>query len=260
MSEARPFELRSVVHLVRPAGSRARDLEGLRAGIAGATPATLFYHAVQCPLRRPTSSETPPDDLSAWVHGVVQDRETAERISFAVQSRAGTADELRGALLEVLDHLSEKDRISRDAPAESEFVFLTAESVPVPTGMVARHAEELMTHLSQVDHGVWFYHLLEEPWYLGAEAPIVLWSRECGHARVASWLEEEFHAGHGLEEMRRRVLRRWQQSRLRTRVAAAAEATESERREAGRAAVAGLVRRITGVEETPTTAEGRAER
>ena len=259
MSDAQPFELRSVVHLVRPAGGRARDLEGLRAGIAEASAATLFYHTVQCPLRRPNSSETPPDDLSAWVHGVVQDRETAERISFAVQSRSGSADELREALLEVLDHISEKDRIARAAPPESEFVFLTAESVPVPTGMIARDVEELMANLALADHGAWFYHLIEEPWHLAGPAPIVVWSRECGHARVAGWLEEEFHAGHGLEEMRRRVLRRWQQSRLRTRVAAAAEATESERREAGRAAVAGLVRRITGVEEASSTSD-RSER
>ena len=144
MNEPHEFELRSVVHLVRPAGARARNLESLRLWIAEATAATLFYHAVQCPLRRPDSSELPPDDLSAWVHGVVQDRETAERISFAVQSRAGSASELREALLEVLGGVPEKDRFARAAPPESEFVFLTAESVPVPTGVVAAETEALV--------------------------------------------------------------------------------------------------------------------
>ncbi len=260
MNEPQPFELRSVVHLIRPAGGRARDLETLRAGIVGATAATLFYHAVQCPLRRPNSAELPPDDLSAWVHGVVQDRETAERISFAVQSRAGSAAELREALLEVLESIPEKDRIARAAPPESEFVFLATESIPVSTGMTARDAEELMQGLSLADPGAWFYHLLEEPWYQAGPAPIARWAQERGQARLASWLEEEFHAGHGLEEMRRRVLKRWRQSRLRTRVAAAAEATESERREAGRAAVAGLVRRITHADEDSPAAGGRNER
>src|SRR5512134_3055164 len=111
MASERPgFELQSVVHLVRPAGARARNLESLRLWIAEATAETLFYHTVQCLLRHPHGLEPPPDDLSAWVHGVVQDRETAERIAFAVQSRAGSAADLREALLEVLHSVPEKAR------------------------------------------------------------------------------------------------------------------------------------------------------
>ena len=243
MSEPNGFELRSVVHLVRPAGPRARNLESLRVWIAEATAATLFYHAVQCPLRRPDSSELPPDDLSAWVHGVIQDRETAERISFAVQSHAGSAQELREGLLEVLDGV--RDRGAHAAPPESEFVFLTAESVPIPTGVVVSGADELVDALAESEPGVWFYHLIEEPWYAPGPPALARWARERGEDQLAAILEEESRAGRGLAEMRRRVIKRWRQSRLRARVAAATRASEGERREAARVAVAGLVRRMT---------------
>jgi hypothetical protein len=245
MDRSDTFELTSVVHLVRPAGDRAGDLETLRAGVEHASAESLFYHAIQCPLRRPESSGLPTDDFSAWVNGVLQDRETAERLSFAVQGHGGSEVELRHALLDALESVSEKDRRDRAAPTESAFVFLTAESVRVPVGVAAHEPDELVEALATADPGVWFYHLIEEPWYQPATLPVARWALERGESRLARLLEEEARSGRGLEEMRRRLLRRWRQSRLHGRVAAAAELNESERREAGRAAVAGLVRRIT---------------
>jgi hypothetical protein len=239
------FELLSVVHLVRPAGEHARDLEALHAGIERAPAESIFYHAILGPLRRPDSRELPADDFSDWVNGVLQDRETAERMSFAVQGHGGSHRELRQALLDALGGLSESQRRARAAPVESEFVFLAAESVRVPIGTAAHDADELVERLAGADPGVWFYHLIEEPWYQSAAPSVIRWAQGLGETRLASLLEEEARSGRGLEEMRRRLLRRWRQGRLHGRVAAAAAATESERREAGRAAVAGLVRRIT---------------
>src|SRR5205085_1784181 len=115
------FELSSVIHLIRPLGARARDLETMRIEVARVDAAALFFHALQVPLRRADTEEPPLDDFSTWVRGVLQDSETAERIAFAVQSRGGSPDELRAGLLEVLETVSEKDRIARDAPEGAEF-------------------------------------------------------------------------------------------------------------------------------------------
>jgi hypothetical protein len=251
------YELTSVVHLVRPAGEHARDLEALRAGIEQVGAESIFYHAIQGPLRRPDSRELPADDFSGWVNGVLQDRETAERMSFAVQGHGGSPEELRDGLLEALGSLSESQRRTRAAPIESEFVFLAAESVRVPIGSEVHGAEDLVEALTTADHGVWFYHLIEEPWYQAAAPSIVRWVQGIGESRLATLLEEESHSGRGLEEMRRRLLRRWRQRGIHGRVAAAAAATESERREAGRAAVAGLVRRITRT-DGPAASDGPA--
>lgn len=240
------FELQCVFHLIRPVGVRASDLEDLRAQIATVEPAALFQHTVQCTLRRPESDEPPADDISSWVRGVVLDSETAERLSFAVQMRGGSPAELRAALLEVLEAIPEKDRRTRDAPAESSFAFLTAESVPVPTGWVARDPQELLEALEATDLSAWFFHLFEQPWFEAGRPAIVRWLAAHGEARFADALEEEARSGRALGELRRRVLRRWRQSRLRSRVAAASGETDSERRESARAAVAGLVRRMRG--------------
>jgi hypothetical protein len=242
------FELESVVHLVRPTGERARDLEQLRAGIAGASFATLFHHTLQCQLRDPAADELPPDDFSGWVNGVVQDRETAERISFAVQNRNGSAEELRAALLEILSSVPESTRTARSGPPGGEFVFLEVESVPVPTGISVGTGAELIEALASADASVCFYHWIEQPWFAGGQSPLLDWAARHGEARLPQWLNECAASGLPIEANRRRLLQRWRRSRLGRQVTEAAQAPEDVRREAGREAVARLVRRMTRTE------------
>ncbi len=237
------YELRSVVHLVRPTGALARNLEELRAGILAAPERALFFHARHHQLRHPASDEPVHDDFSAWVNGVVQDRETAERISFAVHNRAESCESLRAALLEALAQVPENQRLGRGTQPESEFVFLMAESVPLPTGVRVSGAREMVHALIDADPSVWFFHLIEQPWFPDG---VLLqdWLIARGEDRLAAWLHDGATSGTPLETMRRRLLRRWRQSRIGRRISEAAGAHEDARREAGRATVARLVRRI----------------
>lgn len=246
MSDVAPvaFELFGVVHLVRPAGFAAANLEELRGGLDRATPTSLFHHAFEATLRHPAAAERPPDDFSHWVSAVVQDRETAERLSFAVQSGANCASELRGALIEVLDTVPERERIERDAPEGGEFVFLEMESVPLETGWAVGDCEALMERLAEADPSVLFYHLIEQPWLEPDLPSLVTWSRGAGEAKLAGWLIESAHDGRPLEDMRRRLLQRWKRSHLSRRLAEATLVPEQQRREAGRRVISSLVRRI----------------
>jgi len=238
-----PFELSGVVHLVRPAFLQAADLDQLRDGIARVDARSLFHHAVQFQLRSPAGEELPPDDFGAWVGGVVQDRDTAERMSFAVQRSGGGAEPLREALLRVLDTLSPAARRSRDAPPEGTFVFLVADSVCVPAGVTATRPADLFDGLADADDSVWFHHLIERPWFDGS-LQIAEWLRDLGEPRLASWLDDAASSGLPLERMRRQLLARWRRRGLGSRVAAAAVAGDEQRREAGHEAVVRLVQRL----------------
>lgn len=238
-----PFELSGVVHLVRPAFVQASNLDELRDGIARVDVRSLFHHAVQFQLRSPAGEELPPDDFSAWVGGVVQDRGTAEQLSFAVQRSGGAAEPLRAALLHVLDALSPAARISRDAPLEGTFVFLVSDSVRVPAGAVATRPAELFEALAGADDSAWFHHFVEQPWFGGSLA-IADWLRDQEEPRLAAWLDEAAVSGLPLERMRRQVLSRWRRRGLGSRVAAAAEAGDDARREAAHDAVVRLVQKL----------------
>lgn len=245
MTVSNGFELRTVVHLVRPWGEPVHDLEQLRAALDRVPADVLFHHTVQVQLRDPAALELPSDDFSAWVAVVVQDRESAERISFAVQSHNSSADEVRTALREALDSVPGAERGNRRAPAEGAFQLLAAESLAVPTGTVVQDSEELVVALVTADPGVWFRHVIEEPWFGAGESPLIDWLTSRGESRLAGWLRDAAFAGQAIERARDRLMRRWRQSHLARRLAEASGSPEDVRREAGRDAVARLVRRVT---------------
>lgn len=241
------LELHAVVHLVRPLRLRARGLAELREGVAAASPTSLFHHAVQYQLRAPTDDELPPDDFSAWAHGVLQDREAAERLSFAIQSAPRGSEPLRGALLRTLAGLHE--RPGRAAPEGGEFVFLAVDSVAVSTGVRARDPAGLMEGLARAAPSVWFYHLIERPWFDEADPEVTGWLRARGEDALAGWLAHAAASGRPIGVIRRQLLERWRRRRLGVRVAEAARRPEGERAAAAHDAVAGLVRRLRRPEE-----------
>jgi hypothetical protein len=244
------FELRAVAHLIQPWGQPARDLDQLRDGIASAPVGVVFHHTVQYQLRHPGAEELPPDDFSAWIGGVVQDAETAERLSFAVQSQNTSAASVRAAMLEVLDRLSGARRKDRDAPEESAFVFLSATSIVFPTGIAVHDGQELVEALMAGDAGVWFYHLTEQPWFGEGRVPLLDWLETTPDRRLARSLEAVASSGLPIEKARGRLLRRWRQGRIARQVSEAAAVPEDARREAGRQAMARFVRRVTRTGES----------
>jgi hypothetical protein len=249
MSDPAPFALSTVVHLVRPWGEPVTDLDELRAALADAPAEVLFQHTVQVQLRNPAAAELPADDLSTWVAVAAQDLETAERLSFAVQNRNASPAQVREALVEVLDAMPAARRAERRAPPEGALQLLASESLVLESGAV-RDAGELVAALAGDDPGIWFYHVIEAPWFGGGRTAVVNWLAAAGESRLAEWLAAAASATLPLERERDRLLRRWRRSRLARSVAAASGAPEHERRDAGRAAVARLVRRVTRPEET----------
>src|SRR5207237_5912099 len=139
----------SGVPRVRPAGMPAHHLDDLREGIARATPSTLFLHAIEPMMRHPAADTQPPDDFSGWVNGVVQDRETAERLAFVVSDAGHAPAELRQGLIDVLSAIPADKRVQRDAPEGGDFVFLELESVAVSTGVFVHDPDSLIAALAE---------------------------------------------------------------------------------------------------------------
>lgn len=247
MTPPAPLELAGVVHLLRPAGARAHDIETLRRAVASATPGELFQHTVLQRLRFPSAHEPPADDFSLWVDVALQNHELAERMIFAVQDRGHSPAETRAALLDVLS--SDAASHAHPAPEGGEFVFLEAESVRVPTGIVVHEPAGLFEALADADASVLFHHLVERPWFGDRSVSFATWLRAHGDARRAAWFDEAVTPYHSLSAAREAVLRKWRRSQVGARTIDAARQPEPERREAGRSAVANLVRRLTSPED-----------
>lgn len=242
------FAIRCVVHLVRPTGTRVTTLEEMRQAILEASDASLFYHCLQYQLRNPAGKELPPDDLSGWVGGVVQDRATAERMSFATSSHNRHPGELRPALVKVLEDVPLSQRTTRMSDAEGAFVFLEVEPVTLPTGTQVSDGEQTVEALTGGDVSAWFYHVIEQPWFASDRPTLHEWLEQHGEGRLAGWLGEIADAGLPIDAARERLLRRWRTSHLGRRLGVAAEMPDDMRREAGREVVGRLVRRMRKLE------------
>jgi hypothetical protein len=240
-----PLSLYGVVHLVRHSGRTATDVAALREHIAQVPDASLFYHAHHPRLRHAHAPTPPMDDFSAWMSGVVQDRETAERVAFAVQTAGRQPAELRAALLAAIPEGGARPGPPFAAPPEGEFVFLEMDSVPVDLGLVAHDTDELMTHLCGGSVAIFFYHVLECPWFDAGGVTVSEWARAWGDARLADWIEESAHDGRPLADSQRRLGGRWRRSQMMRRVAMSADVPEGVRQAQARNVVSGLVRRIT---------------
>jgi hypothetical protein len=241
------FELSSVVHLVRPTGARARDLQELYLGLRSAPLDSVFYHAHQYVLRFADADELPPNDFAAWVLGVVQDGETGERLAYASLAAGKDLAALPATLVSVLESVPERTRVTRDAPEGGEFRFHGVESVVVPTGCVANDVPELIEHLRTVEPACLFYHLVQRP-LLRPEAGDTLeaWVEGQGQPRLAAILRDAPDWGLPLEQTRQQILRRWSRSQIARRLAARTRAPEVTRQREATEAVTRLVGRIRG--------------
>ena len=248
MSDPGAFNVQTVVHLVRPFGDPVADLEDLHAAVAGAPPEVLLQHTLQVHLRDPGATELPVDDLSAWVGGVLQDLETAEKISYGIQSGNASPERARDAVLAVLDTIPPRERMARRAPLEGVLQLLQAESVTVPVGE-ACDGDALVSALTSADPGVWFYHVLEQPWLGRGTHPLAEWLAAHREARLADWVREAAVPEQPLERARERLCKRWKRSRLARRIADAGATPEDDRRRAGREVVARLVKRVTSSDD-----------
>jgi hypothetical protein len=238
-----PFELCTVAHLVRPTGRAAHDLDTLLAVVGELSPAALFHHTVQYRLREPLGDEMPRDDFSKWVGGVAQDPETAERLAFAIGEHSSSAEDVRGAIRSVLEAVPERIRKTHDVPEGGEMVFLEGESVVLPMGRAVSDLDDLHAALSDADNGVWFYHLIEAPWFHGRDSGLLGWVRGCDR-RIAERLASEGASGQPLENVRRRVLQRWRRKGLSQRLVDATGRPDDVRRAEAREVMGRLARRV----------------
>lgn len=240
-----PVALSGAVYLVRPTGARAETLDDLLRELAVAEPRVLFYHTQMPRLRPAGRDDVAIDDISAWLRGVVQDQETAERVAFALESTERTVHQLRHALVSVLDAVPARSRVRRAAPEGGALVLFTFETVEIPDLVHAADPTQLMERLTTADTSVWFHNLVEEPWLDPESAVLDRWLRDAGATRLADLCAREAGGSQAIERVRQRVLRQWRRWQLGRRIIEASTAADDERRAAARAAAAGLARRLT---------------
>lgn len=245
MTNGDAFPLYSVAHLETPASRAATTFGALIDGIAAADERILFHHVALIPLRFENARDLPANDFARWVRTALQDPETAEQLAFAGAPSLTPLEEVRRALLDALRRTPEPHR-RREAPEEAAFHFIRASTVTAPLGVSLETPDDIVARWPTIDRASLFYHLIEAPLLGPPSADLAAWLRARGAGGLARSAAELAAAGRPLAILQRDLGARWKRRLIPNRFVRRLEASETERREEARRAMARLAGRLRG--------------
>lgn len=156
------FEVRDCSLITRMAGIRsAMNLRELEERIADCPEESLFHHFCETVIRPTFDNPEYHNDFAMWVRRYLQDRTLAERISVINPYKLASLEELRRALLDIIqERLVEIDHIPW-APVKDQFHFLRSVTVVYDTGMALNKPADLFKKLPHMANGSIYYHFVE---------------------------------------------------------------------------------------------------
>jgi hypothetical protein len=156
------FEVKDCALLMRMSGlPPAMNLRELRDRIAACGENVLYHHFCETTLRPTFNDPDYRNDFAAWARLYMRDRVLAERLGIIDPYAFDTMEELRAAVLDVIDdRLGEVTMIPWVRPGD-EFLFREAITVIFDTGERIRNPRELAPAILRMTDGSIYYHFLE---------------------------------------------------------------------------------------------------
>ncbi|MCX7829112.1 MAG: DUF5752 family protein [Thermanaerothrix sp.] len=173
------FSIKSCSMIVQSAGRSAQSLKELRDGVETVPSHSLSYHFYGY-LMRPRAEQLYHNDLSAWVGQSVGDQISAEKLDALNPSYFPTLEDLREAILDVLDEPVSSGSFLGWARGRSRFHFLMATILVFQTGLFAKDPLELAEKLSQCPPASAFYHFVDARLRTGCGDDFSLWLLSSG--------------------------------------------------------------------------------
>ncbi|HEB83818.1 MAG TPA: hypothetical protein ENI92_02325 [Bacteroidetes bacterium] len=157
-----PFKVMDCTLITRMGGvDNAMNLRELRERVATCPVDCIFHHFYETLIRPSFDDPEFRNDFAVWASRELRDRVLAERLGVLNPYEFENMEQLRAAILELLDErLAELPNIPW-APKGHEFYFMRAVTVIFPTGIEIHTLEELARRLPRLSHGSLYYHVIE---------------------------------------------------------------------------------------------------
>ncbi|MFQ5846248.1 MAG: DUF5752 family protein [Candidatus Methylomirabilales bacterium] len=153
-----PFEFVGCTELREILGTKAEDELQLMDLLEEVPIDSIYYHTHQYFLRHQYLAAPYPNDFATWAATQVRDRVLGERLGVIDPYDFNTLDDLRDALVAVIeDHLATLSFVPRVEDGKP-FYFMQSRIVEIPTGIIAQTLQEFRDGLSKVDASAIYYH------------------------------------------------------------------------------------------------------
>ena len=177
-----PFEVMDCALLPRMSGiPPAINLRELRDRIAVCTEDVLYHHFCEMTLRPTFDNPDYRNDFAVWAKLYLGDRVLAERLGIIDPYSFHALEELRGAILEVLDErLGETAMVPWARPGD-EFFFIESNIVVFNTGVRIPSPSRLAASIRKMTNSSVYFHFLEARRRPPAgRDDFSIWLLECG--------------------------------------------------------------------------------
>jgi hypothetical protein len=153
-----PFQFIGCTELREILGSKAEDELQLLDLLEEVPIESIYHHTHQYFLRHQYLMGPYPNDFATWAATQVRDRVLGERLGVIDPYDFDTLEDLREALIAVIDdHLERLHGVPRVIDGNA-FYFMLSRMVEVPTGIVAETFQEFRDGLAKVDASAIYYH------------------------------------------------------------------------------------------------------
>ncbi len=154
-----PFEFKECISLIKSTGKKARTLRELRELIALVSDESIYYHTCQYYLRRQILEYN--NDFAHWAGQGLEERALSEYLSNVDHFSFKDMDDLRKALLKVIDDYLERFPEPREVMPGNEFYFNEAIILVFPAGLRAFNLAEFFIAIKYIDAPSVYYHFYE---------------------------------------------------------------------------------------------------
>ena len=156
-----PFDFYECIILIMPTGKKATNLREFAELLKVVNPRVIFYHLYQFFIKPVHQPRDYPNDFAHWAAFGLEDFKLAEKLSNLAPFRFSDIEDLREALVDMIeDHMWESPIIPW-ARTGSEFFFNESTTIVIPTGIQAKTLKEFKNALIKVNPSSIYYHFFE---------------------------------------------------------------------------------------------------
>ncbi len=156
-----PFEVKDCALIQIATGIKVQTLRELRKELMNIDPESIYYHFWGSLLTPRFREPEFGNDFASWAYHALHDRVLAERLSVIDPLFYTNIEDLRLALLDVIDERLDEVEMVPYSSSEQQFNFVKCQIVVFNTHRYIQHPKELGSAIKKFSSGSIFYHFID---------------------------------------------------------------------------------------------------